>query len=230
MRNKFWMLLIVSGFLVLLPSCGQDVKQTADELYKRARFYEYQGNDNIAVEKMEQAVAKDPENKEMLYRLASLYSRKGMYKKAEEAYGKIIEIDSGEYRAVVCLGNLAYYQERYREAVAYWKKAVEINPELKKDRQPYFTNVGMNVIQQPYTVVENEKWREDSGVARVDSSSARMYGVMGKFSYDRGLYDAAIKDWQKVIQLSPGSYEAQQAELNIKEAEKKLNKHKGEDK
>ncbi|MDD2716896.1 MAG: tetratricopeptide repeat protein [Candidatus Wallbacteria bacterium] len=222
--KKYILLLYLVATLFILASCNQDVKETSDYLYSRAKFYEYQGNDVLAISKIEKALEKDPNNVEMLFRLGGLYTRKGMYVKAEAAYSKILAADAKNYKAYICMGNLSYYREKYNDAVAYWKKAVEINPDLKREYITDYDSIGMNVVMQPYSVVENDKWKEDAGVTKIDSTMSRAYGVLGEMYFNRGLYDEAVKEWERVIKMAPGSFESKQAEENIKEAKKRIKK------
>lgn len=215
--------LFLINIIIISLSCTTNVKETADELYKKAKFYEYYGNTKLAIKKLEQAKQKNPKDINVLYKLAGIYSKIGMYEKSKSLYKEIINLNPKYYQAYIGLGNICYYQNQYKKAIIYWKKAVEINPELRNDQKSYFNNIGMNVIQKPFDRVEkDEKWKEKVGLNKPDMTMANMYGVMGKMYYERGLYELAIKEWKKVIKIAPNSYQAKQAMLNIKEAENKL--------
>jgi len=220
--KKLIYLLIISTLAFWLNSCERDVQHTANELYKKAKFYEYQGRDDLSIRNLEKAHEKNKEDKDILYKLGCVYMHKGMYIKSEKIFKELIKLDPKFDRAYVGIGNLYYYQGRYIDSIKYWKKAVEINPDLKKDRSSYFTDVGMNVVQEPYGQIADKDWKNKVGLNEVDSSMANSYGVMGEMYYKRGLYEQAIKNWEKVIKLSPDSIAAKQAKHNIEETKKRM--------
>jgi len=220
--KKLIYLIIISTLGFWLNSCERDVKHTANELYQKAKFYEYQGRDDLSLINLEKAHEKNKDDKNILYKLACVYMHKAMYSKSEESFKALIKLDPKYFKAYVGLGNLYYYQGRYIDSIKYWKKAVEINPELRKDRKSYFTDVGMNVVQEPYGQIADKEWKAKVGLNKIDSSMANSYGVMGEMYFKRGLYDIAIKNWEKVIKIAPDSLAAEQAKHNIEEAKKRM--------
>ncbi len=79
---------------------------------------------------LESALAKEPDNPEALLALATLYRKKQNFFLAQEYINRTIENNDKDVRAIVELGNVNFSMEKYEEAKAYYKKALELSPNL----------------------------------------------------------------------------------------------------
>lgn len=102
--------------------------------YSRAAYLlELYGKQDEAVQFMEQAVkagsASDPEPLAWcLVQLGSLYFNQGRLGKAETAYHNALALFPHYYHALAALGRVRGAQQRYEEAIDYYRQAVAIVP------------------------------------------------------------------------------------------------------
>jgi tetratricopeptide (TPR) repeat protein len=83
----------------------------------------------LAISYYKNALAITPDNKILNYNLGILYQDLGELELAKEQYENMISMDSRSYPAYNNLGYIAfYYEDKYEEAVRYYSKAIEINP------------------------------------------------------------------------------------------------------
>lgn len=87
------------------------------------------GDLDKAIGALDRAVALDPQKPEPLMQLAAVYEQKGDKAKADETYQKVAAIDP--HNAAVLFFNVgvkAWNQNRSKEALAAYQKAIEIDP------------------------------------------------------------------------------------------------------
>lgn len=102
--------------------------------FSRAAYVrELYGDQDGAVELMEQAVksgsARDPEPLAWcLVQLGQLYFNQGRLGKAETAFNNALVVFPRYYQALAALGRVRGAQQRYSEAIALYRQAVEITP------------------------------------------------------------------------------------------------------
>jgi len=83
----------------------------------------------LAISYLKNALEITPNDKFLNYNLGKLYQDLGELALAKEQYQNLIFIDPRSYPAYNNLGYIAfYYEDNYGEAVRYYSKAIEINP------------------------------------------------------------------------------------------------------
>ncbi|MCL1850308.1 MAG: tetratricopeptide repeat protein [Bacteroidetes bacterium] len=94
-----------------------------------AEFFQKKLNP-LAVSYYKNALEITPNDKILNYNLAKLYQDLGELELAKEQYNNMISIDPRSYPAYNNLGYIAFnYEDNYEEAVRYYSKAIEINPD-----------------------------------------------------------------------------------------------------
>jgi tetratricopeptide (TPR) repeat protein len=107
------------------------IDQNPQEVIAFTSLAEYFQERNIplAISYYKNALGIKPNDKILNYNLGKLYQDLGELEAAKEQYKNLIAIDPNSYPAYNNLGYIAfYYEDNYEEAVHYYSKAIEINP------------------------------------------------------------------------------------------------------
>lgn len=97
--------------------------------YRRGLLYQEQGHLDLALEELQAAHDRDPENPRWLLGLAPLWEAAGQHARAIEAYEKLLDSDP---RSLVAHNNLALLyarSNRLSEAILHWQAALDLEPE-----------------------------------------------------------------------------------------------------
>ncbi|MDL2308469.1 tetratricopeptide repeat protein [Bacteroidales bacterium OttesenSCG-928-B11] len=116
-----------TGYLRMLQlTVDQDPKEV--KAFLELGYFYQQKLDPIAINYYNNALMVDPNNVEINYNLAVLYTDLGSYEKAIDHYNIILQINPNHKFA---LNNLGYvmleYEEKYDDAVAYFTKVLELD-------------------------------------------------------------------------------------------------------
>jgi tetratricopeptide (TPR) repeat protein len=79
-----------------------------------------------------QALDQDPQNKDMLRRVASLYQRLGKHDEAIRFYRTLLSLQPRDESAMDAIGYSLVSLERYEEAIASYQSALTINPSRRE--------------------------------------------------------------------------------------------------
>ena len=143
------------------------------------------------IEELEKITRKDNPKKyaDAQFRISIEYSQLSMNEKACE-HLKNIQLTDDEatfYAAQYNLGSLAYYSEKYPEAINYWEKIPSILPLFNKTNLP---------LSQAYAMAGNiKKWRIILEKLQYDGS---IYYINAQFNL--GVYYYSINEFDKAIQ------------------------------
>jgi len=103
-----------------------------------AAFLIRHGKDDVALDLLEDVVAKSPDSRDALVMLAELAQRKGNWRRAEEIAQRLRERDSSSAMSDQILGRSLLNQKRYDEAIALFSKAAGQSPQNREAMQWLF--------------------------------------------------------------------------------------------
>jgi len=107
----------------------QDPKEVI--AYQSLAEFFHQKLDPLAISYYKNALAIKPNDKILNYNLGMLYQELGELELAKEQYENLIALDPKSYPAYNSLGYIALvYEDKYDEAVRYFSKAIEIDPQF----------------------------------------------------------------------------------------------------
>lgn len=90
-----------------------------------------QKHDPLAISYYKNALAVEPKNTEIRYNMAMMLQEMGQYEAAVEEYKNIIAIDPNHKATLHNIGYIyLIYEQKYEEAVAFFTKAIEVDPEF----------------------------------------------------------------------------------------------------
>jgi tetratricopeptide (TPR) repeat protein len=123
--------------------------ENASLIESELNYYIGTDQSEMAVDKLETAIANDPNNPDLFFNLALAYDKLGDKEKMVAAYEKIIEVDPSYYSAYLNLG--AFYNEEANAVIVKmneepdWQKAIELEPERNA-----FYNKALPYLEKAY--------------------------------------------------------------------------------
>ncbi|MBI3696841.1 MAG: tetratricopeptide repeat protein [Acidobacteria bacterium] len=133
------------------------------------------------------------------------YSRRKMFVEASRAYQRAAELvppNTKEQAEVLSsLGATFNGRGMYKEAVVYYMAALKITPE----NPTLLTNLAMAEIR----LQDPEGWRHFQKAIDLNALAWEPHFARGTVYYQRGQYDEAIRDFERVLALVPDHADAQ---------------------
>ena len=153
-----------------------------------------------AIEIWEQYLIHDDRNITVLTRVADAYRKTHDFKKSKELYLKVLDMEQNNAYALIGLGHLHYDFKEYKDALYYWTKMVELNPDAVDIR--VLTSIG-NCHRKLKTFDKGIPFFEQA--LQMDSNN--FYALFGLADCYRGLNQQyrAIEYWNKILVLDPGN-------------------------
>lgn len=124
----------------------------------------YSGWNIDLVEKIDQLIEEQPLNNGLFFAKAMLYKKGGYFNEAEEEYNKILLTGESNAPLYNNLGNVLYIKGLYSKAEEYYKKAIDINPNIAEAHfnlaQVYINRMNLtqsDLYMDMATKIDNEK-------------------------------------------------------------------------
>ena len=95
-----------------------------------------------------------------------------------------------------CLGNINRFQSNYPEAISYFKRALEINPDLNRAR----ANLGLTLLS---IGEQNEATKYLEICTKLVPNSANDFNTRGVAYFALGEYQDALSDFSKALEMEP---------------------------
>lgn len=115
----------------IIEKTADDKKKVALSLYEMGKVYFNKEDYKKAAIYFKKAILKDPSNLIFYNSLASVYIKNNKLDKAEAILKKGLRIDE-DVQIYHNLGTINYQRERYKRALGYFKKALELEPQNAK--------------------------------------------------------------------------------------------------
>ncbi len=219
----------IAEFKKALPLFKEDQKQMKAETYvTRANAYNRKGIHKAAITACKKAIEINPDLANAHYNLGFAYREEGNDKLAKQEFalydellkqeGEYIEIPekptSEEIEKYITLGDNYFKEGKFDEAIAEYKKALEIKP-----RDDILNKLGQAHQQkrlagksegQPAkidTFTSKKTLDEMPGLEREQDLSIEDLYDRGISYYDKGMIDKAIEEFKEVLELDPDDIE-----------------------
>jgi len=160
------------------------------------------------IEELQGKVASDSLNFHLHYELANALHDAGQREEAVLEYDKALSIEPNFVEALVNKG--AVYNElgRIPDAIASFQKVLALNP---KD-----TRALCNMGNSFYALKDYGNAMGQYKLAvEADSTFAEGYYYIGIAFADAGMYREAVREWENILKVAPGSEAAKNARENI---------------
>lgn len=174
-----------------------------------------------AREALETASSRDPENPELLRKLAELSFQVGMHSQATTYYRRLREIMPNDPSVALQLARALIRTEHFREALSILEQLVA-DDKSALDAYEELANLLVEKIQDPDRA---EGLLQQMILANPDQ--ARAYVIRARFYQNRKQFDKARQDIQKALELAPRSVEVllAAAELALAEGDRTKASH-----
>ena len=173
----------------------------ASAYYGLGLIYKTIGKIDDAISNLNKAIELEPNNAKFLHLLGEVYFHQGNIDKSIEFYEKGLEIDPDSAEGHFMLGFALGEKGNYDDAMSELKKAVELNPELAQI-QP---NLPINIAEhKSFAQLLAKSSEEKAPTEKKDDSRLNLADSF----LNRGLFDEAKKELQKIIEDSPDNFHA----------------------
>ena len=159
------------------------------------------GNDELAVQLISKAIAKNPVEPSYLINLGNVYQNQNNLDKAAESYKKALAIKPGFPDAEYNIGTIYFRQERLDEAVASFTKALELQPDY------IIAMNGLGAALQKQGKIEEAK-EQYARVLAINPDNAETLNKLGGILQEQGSLDAALAHFEKALAANPNLVEA----------------------
>jgi tetratricopeptide (TPR) repeat protein len=186
--------------------------------YLLAQALSSQENWQEAIVNYQKSLGLDPNSASTYFGLAEVFKHQNQWEQAIENYQKTLAIDSNYWQAILCLGNIWQTQEKWENATNAYYHTIKINPEAIEA----YLNLGSILIQQEHyrsafnnysqalqmsQKASNLEQEAISGCRQAltlnSNSQAIHYYQLGKLLRAKSLFDEAIKEYQRAIEIDP---------------------------
>ena len=163
---------------------------------EQADFFQEAGNAEAAVAELEQAVAKDAHNAQLVGALGSLYFQQDRFEEARRQFRKLIELQPRSAMAYTRLAMTSYETDRFDEFESALGLAMEIDPELP-DMLRFMGKV--NLDQERHY----DAGRIFGKLVELEPENVQNLLALAKCLYQGGQEEAAQVTFERALQLEP---------------------------
>jgi tetratricopeptide (TPR) repeat protein len=151
-----------------------------------------------AIEIWEQYLLYDDKNITVLTRVADAYRKVHDFKNSKEVYLRVLEMEENNPYAIIGLGHLHYDFKDYQEALFYWEKMLNTNPENIDIR--VLTSIG-NCHRKLKTFEEGIPFFKQA----LEKEPSNFYAIFGLADCYRGLnqQEKSLEYWNRILEQDP---------------------------
>lgn len=137
----------------------------------------------------------DPHNITVITRIADAQRKSGNFDESKKLYTQVLTLSERNTYALIGLGHLYYDFKKYREALAYWQKAIEGQSDVDIR---IMTSIG-----NCYRKLKNFNSALPYFISAVGKDSNNFYALFGLADCYRGLnqHSTSIIYWKKMLEL-----------------------------
>lgn len=168
-----------------------------------ALIYIQEGQDEKAITAIQDAKKENPDNIALIQAEADVYYKMGDKEKYNELMQSILEKNPNDPSVYYNLGVTAAELGKNEEAIGYYKKALELEPEMNNARM----NIVVAILAKERGLIDE---MNDLGMSKEDN---KRYEELEEERKD--IYTDAIPHLEKVVELDPDNTEAIRTLLNI---------------
>jgi len=162
------------------------------------------GADSRSIALLEEAQRAHPDDRDLVYLLATEYKKAGRYDEAATLYREVLRTNPSDPVALNNLGNLEFAAGEFPAAIARYKQGIESGPSQSEAATFYYNSSLAHLQRFEYQPAQEARSQAD----RLDSSLVHTYDSLWK--YDKGDYAvvdlglSADEVWSKYAGASSG--------------------------
>jgi tetratricopeptide (TPR) repeat protein len=198
--------------VVLEPlKAGQSAGGAGAKLTEANQLLEQKKYDE-AIQKYEEILTAEPTLYQINFNIGTAQREKGELDKAVASFQKVLEQEANNAGALVAVGDVLVAQGKLDEAVSYFEKAIgQTTDEV----------IPFNVAEIYFNMGNTAKaleYYQTASTRKPDWPEPHL--KMGYANLNAGNMDAAIAAFQKVVEVAPGSPQAQMAQAALSSLKK----------
>ncbi len=188
-KREQQIIIILAFFLLLSPFMVQFIARTLVTSSSGVWYHLYQVNEEMGEDETEQRldewVARNPDDVDVLFSLALLKKREGAYEEARKYYEKVIAIAPSHYRAWCNLGNVLVATQHADAAIEHYTRCLELNP---TSVEGYYNLSRTYLVQYMF----NESTKNFSKAKEIDPERVDYYSQIYSPHVNRMVIDETI--------------------------------------
>lgn len=207
MVRNAWLLVVVLSLFGCASSTPPKKENTPEERLKLAAIntqlaieYMRDGDNELALKKLEKAIEADPKSIDTYNALGLLHAKLGEADKAEANFKKAIGLDPKNWSALNNYGQFLCQQQRYPEGQTQFLAALK-NP-LNRAPENALTNAGICAMQAKDAATAEQHFRE---ALQVNPQFSPALLPMAQLSFDQANFLQARAYYQRFLEVSPQS-------------------------
>ncbi len=174
------------------------------EIYKNiALIYLQQGQEEKGIQAIEDALAENPDDTQLMLAKADIYYKAGKKDKYTEIVEKVLEKDPNNASLYYNLGVTATQMEAPEKAIKYYKQAIEVDPKMTNA----YINLASSILMKEQGIIDE---MNGLGMSKADN---KRYDELTKERTQ--LYKDALPYLQTAVDLDPNNQQAIQTLINI---------------
>lgn len=188
------------------------VQLTTTRYFKKSLEFFLNGSLDEAAEGFLKDLAFNPDNTYSYMTLGVIYDRKGDFEKAIEMHNAALELDPSNETVYNNLATTYFNSDRPKAAIETYKRALEIAPD------------SANIKNNLAWVYANEGVRLDEGITMIkeliekEPGKAKYIETLSELYYRKGMYDDALREIRKAIEIEPNNENLRMQSKKIEDA------------
>ncbi len=195
--------LMVKAGEYINPETRKTPARTGEIMKNIALIHINNGDEDKAIAAMEAAKAANPDDMDLVQSEADMYYRMGDKDKYREIMQGIVAKDPNNPTLLYNLGVTSYEAGDNQTAIDYYKKALDIDPEMHNAR----INIAAAILSKEAEIVEE---MNSLGMSKADTKKYDELSEQRKV-----IYKEALPYLEKVMELDPDNREAMRTTMNI---------------
>jgi type IV pilus assembly protein PilF len=176
----------------------EDRTKLADINTQLAIEYMRDGENELALKKLEKAIEAEPKSVSAHNTMALLHARLGETKQAEESFKTALKIDPKNWSALNNYGQFLCQQKRFAEGQAQFTAA--LNNPLNRAPENAQANAGMCAMQAQDFATAEQRFRE---ALQINPQFAPALLPMAQLNFDQANYLQARAYYQRYLEVAP---------------------------
>ncbi|VVV02171.1 MULTISPECIES: tetratricopeptide repeat protein [Mesonia] len=182
----------------------EKLESKKSEIYKNiALIYLQQGKEEKGIQAIEDALAENPGDTQLMLAKADIYYKAGQKDKYTEIVEKVLEKDPNNASLYYNLGVTATQMGDPKKAIEYYKKAIEVDPKM--------TNAYINLASS--TLMKEQGMIDEMNSLGMSKADTKRYEELQKERTQ--LYKDALPYLEKAVELDANNQQAIQTLINI---------------
>ncbi|MSR15141.1 MAG: type IV pilus biogenesis/stability protein PilW [Gammaproteobacteria bacterium] len=207
MSRSTWIVVLILSLSACQSSPPSNKAESAEDRTKLAAIntqlaieYMRDGENELALRKLEKAIEAEPKSVDAHNTMALLHARLGENKEAEESFKKALSLDPVNWSALNNYGQFLCQQQRFEEGQTQFTAALK-NP-LNRAPENALANAGTCAMQAKDSATAEQRFRE---ALQINAQFAPALLPLARLSFEQANFLQARAYYQRYLAVAPQS-------------------------